>query len=225
MFQFGGLPAANMPETDSADSCWERNGKVANELLCKRIIASTKNIHSNSFANFPVPLPAAICTVCFSGHIGGGKSSELEHLRHTLETWNRPTKRRYYPIFLDTLEYLDRFDVAVLDILLAIVAKIGDLFRDKLGINLQESFFANRFREIKDLNLTDKELKELELSLGFLKTKIQPLQQEPDTRRKVREALMPHMASLLNTINLVFQKSPPRTQKRKPAAGEIPSPT
>jgi hypothetical protein len=49
--------------------------------------------------------PASYLHYLFSGHIGGGKSSELEHLRHTLETWQPANgERRFFPIFLDTLE-------------------------------------------------------------------------------------------------------------------------
>jgi energy-coupling factor transporter ATP-binding protein EcfA2 len=41
----------------------------------------------------------------FSGHIGCGKSSELEHLRHTLKHAT-PFQPRYFPILINASEYL-----------------------------------------------------------------------------------------------------------------------
>ncbi|HYP25408.1 MAG TPA: hypothetical protein VE262_01705 [Blastocatellia bacterium] len=42
----------------------------------------------------------------FSGHIGCGKSSELEQLRRVL-TKNIPYHPRYFPILIDVSDYLD----------------------------------------------------------------------------------------------------------------------
>lgn len=70
----------------------------------------------------------------FSGHIGSGKSSELEHLRNCLE--NPDTKgKRFFPILLDAGDYLNEYNVTPTDILLAIVAEVASTFKEKLGIS------------------------------------------------------------------------------------------
>src|SRR5437016_2162523 len=58
----------------------------------------------------------------FSGHIGCGKSSELADLARHLGEPHGPGDR-YFPINLDVSEYLDDYDVAPTDILLAIVSE------------------------------------------------------------------------------------------------------
>ncbi len=57
----------------------------------------------------------------FTGHSGCGKSSELKRLVRELRTYSADS--RFYPIFIDANEYLDKFDVKITDILLAIATE------------------------------------------------------------------------------------------------------
>jgi len=159
----------------------------------------------------------------FSGHLGSGKSSELEHLRQTLETCPpNADGKRYFPIYLDAGEYLDDYDVTPTDIFLAIVAEVAATFRDRLGIELKDTYFAKRLEEIKKFFLSDVELKEGELSLAAAKIKIQRLQKAPEARQKVRETLLPKMTSLLNEINTVFAEARLKIRQRKYGSNEAP---
>ena len=80
----------------------------------------------------------------FSGHIGSGKSSELQHLSQKLaERALVSPHKRYFPVIMDATEYLNESDFAVTDILLAIVAEIGDAFRTELKIDLTDTYFKN----------------------------------------------------------------------------------
>src|ERR1700704_4788900 len=68
----------------------------------------------------------------FSGHIGCGKTSELRDLERSLIN-AAPERECYFPILLDVSEYLDDYDAAPTDILLAIVTELADTLRIKLG--------------------------------------------------------------------------------------------
>jgi hypothetical protein len=61
--------------------------------------------------------------LCFllSGHIGCGKSSELEQLSRAL-TNAAPPHSCYFPILINVSDYLDDYDTSPTDILLAVVA-------------------------------------------------------------------------------------------------------
>lgn len=62
----------------------------------------------------------------FSGHIGCGKSSELADLQRDLANPQPEAGyARYFPVLLDVSDYLDDYDTAPTDILLAIVAELA----------------------------------------------------------------------------------------------------
>ena len=144
----------------------------------------------------------------FSGHIGSGKSSELQHLRQKLSEHALVTPRkRYFPVLMDATEYLNEADVAVTDILLAIVAEIGDAFRTELQIDLTDTYFKKRWDEVKSFFLSDVELSEGEISLPNAKAKIKLLRTDPELRKKVRAKLQEHTASLLDEINLIITEA------------------
>ena len=150
----------------------------------------------------------------FSGHIGSGKSSELQHLSQKLAEHATITPhKRYFPILLDATEYLNESDVAVTDILLAIVAEVGDAFRTELKIDLKDTYFKKRWDEVKSLFVSDIEISEGELSLPNAKIKVKQLRTDPELRKKVREKLREQTASLLDEINLIISEA--RVQLRK----------
>lgn len=126
-----------------------------------------------------------------------------------------PSNKRYFPVLLNVSEYLDDYDVALTDILLAIVTEMAAAFREEAGIELKDNYFAKRLNAIKELALSDVELKEGELPAGPAKLKIQLLKTDPTARQKVRDALRPHMSSLLEEINLLFDEARVRLAQAK----------
>lgn len=153
----------------------------------------------------------------FSGHIGGGKSSELRHLAHCLRGGHSRTGgQRYFPLFLDAKDYLDIFDVDAVDLLLALVSEIGDVCRvdPELHFELKQGFFEKRFKELQSLLLSDVELSEGELPIGAAKLKVKRLQTDPLARDRVRKALEPQRASVLDEINLVLSEARIAVQQR-----------
>lgn len=142
----------------------------------------------------------------FSGHIGCGKSSELEHLSSLLKNQG-PFQSRFYPIFLNARDYLDDFDVALTDILLAIVTEIAATLRDEIGYELKDSYFKTRFSEIKEFFLSDVEINKGEVEAFGAKLEIQRLRRNPDARRKVRERLREREVTMSEEINRVFDEA------------------
>jgi len=72
---------------------------------------------------------------------------------------------------LNVSEYLDDYDAAPTDILLAIVTELADTMRRKLGVELKDNYFVQRLNEIKEFLLSDVEINEGELALGFCQGK------------------------------------------------------
>jgi hypothetical protein len=142
----------------------------------------------------------------FTGHIGCGKSSELEQLRHALER-PTPTGARYFPILLNVDDYIEERDVDTTDLLLAVVTELADTLREKVGVKLEDSYFVKRLNEITEFFLSDVEIKEGELPLWGAKVKIQRLKRDPDARKKVREKLEPKMPTMLAEVNTVFEEA------------------
>ena len=140
----------------------------------------------------------------FSGHIGCGKSSELRQLEHALTSPAAPHKR-YFPILVDINDYLDYLDIDTTDLLLAIVTELAHQFREKLGRELKHDYFDKLLNNIKSSILTEVEIKEAEISLWGAKLKIQRLKRDPEARRKIREALDPRLATLLEETNLLLE--------------------
>ena len=157
----------------------------------------------------------------FTGHIGSGKSSELEHLRLSLEQ-SAADGKRFFPIFLDAGEYLNDYDVAPSDILLAIVAEVAEALKTKAGIELKDSYFVRRFDEIKRFFLRDVDVDEVEIPLWEVKPKIKLLKQAPTVREQVREHLRPRMPSILSEINSVFDEARLKLRQHAPADGARP---
>ncbi len=143
----------------------------------------------------------------FSGHIGCGKSSELRHLCHLLKNPSKPFHPRYLPVLIDATDYIDLFDVTLLDILLAAVTEMAAALREEFGYEIKDSYFKTRFKEIKDLFLTEVELRKAGLDVLGMKLEFQRLKSNPDARREVRKRLEPHAERLTTEINRVFDEA------------------
>lgn len=164
--------------------------------------------------------PGSYLRVLFSGHIGSGKSSELEHLQHTLAD-GQPTSsgKRFVPVLLDAEEYLDQYDVATTDILLAIVAELAATLKAEKGIELKDSYFQKRLNEVRQFFLSDVEMSEGELPLWGAKAKLRLLKAAPEAREQVRQALRLQVAGLLSEVNAVFDEARLRLNQQAAAEG------
>ena len=157
----------------------------------------------------------------FTGHIGCGKSSELEHLSRTLKNPEQ-SEARYFPILVDASEYLDEYDVTPVDILLAIVTELAATLHEEFAINIQDNYFVKLSNELKSILLTDVDVKEGEISFGIGKARIQLLKRDPTARDAVRGALKPKLSSMLQEINIVFEKAQLAIKNALANTGEAP---
>ncbi len=154
----------------------------------------------------------------FSGHIGSGKSSELKHLTNQfIEKSESELNMRFFPIYIDTFDYLDVFDVSITEILLCIVAELADELKS-IGISLKSDFLSNQLKTLKEL-FSDLEIESFEIGAWKTKLKINRLKQDENARQKIRKALGNKIPTLLSEINLLFDRA--RLEIRKQSGGEL----
>ena len=144
----------------------------------------------------------------FSGHPGGGKSTELLRLCEQLKEPKGEPADRFFPVYMDADDYVNLYDVAVLEILLGVVGSVAEELRDKVGINLESSYFRTRLEGLKELAFTHVELQKAEFSLPEIaKFTVQLKKADADSRKQVRNSLTPQRPSLLDEINLVLERA------------------
>jgi hypothetical protein len=146
----------------------------------------------------------------FSGHIGGGKSSELVHLAHCIRhDGMRPGGDRFFAITLDILDYVDVYDVAPMDVMLGIVAEIGDALRNdpELKVELRDSLVSKRLRELWELLNQEVQLEGGEITIGSAKLKLKFLKDDRNRRNEVRRALDLVPAQVKAEINSVLDEA------------------
>jgi hypothetical protein len=144
----------------------------------------------------------------FTGHWGCGKSSELKHLHDSLQS------TKLFPVFFDADEYLDRYDIEPVDILLALITQVADTLRERLKIELRDSNFHRWIAEFRSLLQSDLSVKQAELGPDFAKVTIQALRKTPKVRKAVREKLAPQMSSLIQEANIVLGEARERLRGR-----------
>ncbi len=155
----------------------------------------------------------------FSGHIGSGKSSELKHLVEQLNSKGKSElNTSFFPIYIDTFNYLDAFDVSITEILLSIVAEVADTLNSQLGIKLESSFLTKQIQQFKEF-FSDLRVDSFEISSWKSKLKINRLKQDANARQRIREVLGNKIPTLLAEINLLFERA--RLEIRKKEFGEL----
>lgn len=148
----------------------------------------------------------------FSGHPGGGKSTELLRLCESLK---QSPENRLFPIYMDVEEYINRQDVEIVEILLAIVGSVAEKLRQEENINLDSSYFKKRLDEIKGFLFSQVELENFELSLGEIaKASLKLKKSDNETRQKVRKMLSPQLPSLLDEINAILSQARVELKKK-----------
>lgn len=139
----------------------------------------------------------------FTGHIGSGKSSELLHLSNILKEHTN-----FFPIYVDIKDYVNLENVTFDEIILAIAVEVSDAFQKELGITLKNSYFEDKFGEIKDILTTKRKFSKLEISLfGLAKGEIQEIKQNDEAKRQLFEAINQDRRSLLDELNLFIKEA------------------
>jgi hypothetical protein len=144
----------------------------------------------------------------FTGHIGCGKSTELQRLKTELESAG------FHVVYFESSQDLDMADIDVSDILLSIARQVSGSLED-IGIKLKPNFFSNLFKEVGDFLQTPIELTaEAELSLGIAKITAKT-KDSAQMRNQLRQYLEPRTNSILQAINEeVLEKAVEQLKRR-----------
>ncbi|KAF3886594.1 MULTISPECIES: ATP-binding protein [Nostocales] len=130
----------------------------------------------------------------FTGHIGCGKSTELQRLKTELELAG------FHVVYFESSQDLDMADIDVSDILLSVARQVSSSL-ETINIKVRPSYFANLFKEIGDFLQTPIELSaQAELSLGIAKISAKT-KDSPQLRTQLRHYLEPRTNSILQAIN------------------------
>ena len=128
----------------------------------------------------------------FTGHIGCGKSTELQRLKSELETAG------FHVVYFESSQDLDMADIDISDILLSVARQVS-ISLENIDINLKPGYFANLFQEIGEF-LQTPIAAQAELSVGIAKISAKA-KDSPQTRNQLRQYLEPRTNSILQAIN------------------------
>ena len=127
----------------------------------------------------------------YTGHRGGGKSTELKRLIHDLK------EQGYQVVYFDALEDIDPEDACYADILVACTRRL--LAELKTGeARPVQTWFETFMASLKEFGLTSLEVENFDVSFANFTAKIKAV---PTSRRKIRQALEPHTPNLIQVLN------------------------
>jgi len=129
----------------------------------------------------------------FTGHIGCGKSTELQRLRADLG------QQGFHVVYFESSQVLEMADVDVTDILLAIARQVSESL-NAVQIKLKPGYFVSLFREIGEILQTPIEISDVEFSVGIAKI-TSKTKDSPRLRSQLRQYLEPRTNGILEAIN------------------------
>lgn len=146
-------------------------------------------------------------TFLFTGHSGCGKSSELLQLKDEFKKYSEDF--RFYPIFIDANEYLNKFDVKITSILLAIATEISDALLADESIKIEGTYFSNLWRRIKEVAESEWKIEGfgVDLPYGLPKVDIKRLAKDDSAREKIHTFLKDDTYTLLKEINSMLDEA------------------
>ncbi|MEM9818563.1 MAG: ATP-binding protein [Cyanobacteria bacterium P01_D01_bin.6] len=133
----------------------------------------------------------------YTGHRGGGKSTELRRLRHYLQGQQRKV------IYFEATKDLDDTDTRYTDILLACTRHLLDELNQQANPGPLVSWLQSRWQSLKDLALTEIEFENLalEAQIAQFTTLTATLRQVPSKRSVIRQQVDNHSVSLIEALN------------------------
>lgn len=131
----------------------------------------------------------------FTGHIGCGKSTELQRLKAELE------KQGFHVVYFESSQVLEMADVDVTDIMLAIARSVTESL-EAIQIKLRPGYFANLFTDVAEFLQTPIEFSEAKFSLpGGIAEITAKAKDSPKLRAQLRQYLEPRTNGILEAIN------------------------
>ena len=134
----------------------------------------------------------------YSGHRGGGKSTELLRLKKYLED-----QKFYVVYFAADAEDIQSEDAQYTDILLACTRHLLEDLNQSANPNRLLEWIKQRIQELKDLAGTELSFEGLSIQaqISQVAKLTANLRAEPTMRQKIREKVNPHTVSLIEILN------------------------
>ncbi len=143
-----------------------------------------------------------------AGHRGSGKSTELHKLQRQLEQGGE----RFFVVFCQSDDDIDRNDVDFPEVLIAVVRQMAAQLKKRAETSLKPGVLKTAFERIKGLPGSI-ELEGIEIGAELFKISA-TIKGSPETRTEVRKALEPHTGSLLEAANDVIGQAALELQKK-----------
>lgn len=162
--------------------------------------------------------------ILITGHSGCGKSSDLEHLASRLahsKADSRYTSKRYFAVRIDILDYVNRNDASISEILLSTVSELAFAFKNDLGIELSDSSWRKRLTEIKRFLESNVELEKIEVPVHLFEAKahLKLNTASPTVRDEVRMRLERDQTTIIDEVNAVFAEATEKLRRYVPKDG------
>jgi hypothetical protein len=142
--------------------------------------------------------------ILFTGHIGSGKSTELNRIAADPEV-----QKKFMVVRYSVSDELDIMAISHIDVLISIGAKVFELaVKAKLRLNagfLKElRSWKNTVTEFEKIQVEEAGVEAKAKLSAFFATVLGNLKREHLTRKKVREELEPRLSELLKILNLII---------------------
>lgn len=142
----------------------------------------------------------------FSGHRGGGKSTELLRLRDALAKPPEGEDKFFVVYFEADQEDVDVNDVDFPDLLLAIIRQVGKALRERVQEELRPIWLARFVDDLKRFLGSEVEFEKLELDAKIAKFTA-AIKSSPDARLEIRKALEPNVSNLIQAANNLLDEA------------------
>ena len=142
----------------------------------------------------------------FTGHRGGGKTTELLRLQDMLAHPPLDVGRFFVVYFDAEREDIDVNDVDYPDLLLAIIRQVGKALRERENINLQPTRLARFVEDSRDLLGSEVVFDKVEMDAKIAKfTAV--IKSSPNARAEIRKALEPKVSTLIQATNEMLDEA------------------
>jgi len=142
----------------------------------------------------------------FTGHRGGGKTTELLRLQDMLSHPPLDVGRFFVVYFDAEREDIDVNDVDYPDLLLAIIRQVGKALREREGEELRPPHLVRFFDDMKHLLGSEVVFEKLDLDVKIAKFTA-AIKSSPSARLDIRKALEPNVSTLIQATNELLDEA------------------
>ena len=142
----------------------------------------------------------------FTGHRGGGKTTELLRLQDMLAHPPLDVGQFFVVYFDAEREDIDVNDVDYPDLLLAIIRQVGKALREREGEELRPPRLVRFFDDMKHLLGSEVVFEKMDLDVKFAKFTA-AIKSSPSARLDIRKALEPNVSTLIQATNELLDEA------------------